>query len=82
MVHTSEVKSKKRPIEVIKLSDREIPVNEDLLKILRKYVLTQMTLEELARELGLESWEKAYEFVKAVPAWLMWTPFTMWEITE
>jgi len=25
-VHTSEVKSKKRPIEVIKLSDREIPV--------------------------------------------------------
>jgi len=81
-VHTSEVKSKKRPIEVIKLSDREIPVNEDLLKILRKYVLTQMTLEELARELGLESWEKAYEFVKAVPAWLMWTPFTMWEITE
>jgi len=67
---------------VIKLSDREIPVNEDLLKILRKYVLTQMTLEELARELGLESWEKAYEFVKAVPAWLMWTPFTMWEITE
>jgi len=82
VVHTSEVKSKKRPIEVIKLSDREIPVNEDLLKILRKYVLTQMTLEELARELGLESWEKAYEFVKAVPAWLMWTPFTMWEITE
>jgi len=79
---SSEVKSKKRPIEVIKLSDREIPVNEDLLKILRKYVLTQMTLEELARELGLESWEKAYEFVKAVPAWLMWTPFTMWEITE
>jgi len=82
VVHTFEVKSKKRPIEVIKLSDREIPVNEDLLKILRKYVLTQMTLEELARELGLESWEKAYEFVKAVPAWLMWTPFTMWEITE
>lgn len=78
----SEVKSKKRPIEVIKLSDREIPITEDLLKILRKYVMTQMTLEELARELGLESWEKAYEFVKTVPAWLIWTPFTMWEITE
>ncbi|MGB9726013.1 MAG: hypothetical protein ACP5I2_04230 [Fervidicoccaceae archaeon] len=78
----SEVKSKKRPIEIIKLSDMEIPINEDLLKILRKYVLTQMTLEELARELGLGSWEKAYEFVKSVPAWLIWTPFTMWEITE
>ncbi|MEM0020962.1 MAG: hypothetical protein QW039_06645 [Fervidicoccaceae archaeon] len=78
----SEYKGKKRPIDVIKISDAEIPITEDLLKILKKYVMTQMTLEELARELGLESWEKAYEFIKAVPAWLIWTPFTMWEITE
>jgi hypothetical protein len=82
VIWMSEVKGKKRPIEVIKLSDSEIPVDEDLLKVLKKYAMTQMTLEELAKELKLGSWEKAYEFVKAVPAWLVWTPFTMWEITE
>lgn len=78
----SEVKSKKRSVEVIKLSNKEIPVDKDLLKILRRYVYTQMTLEELAKELGLNGWEEAYEFVKTVPAWLMWTPFTLWEVTE
>ena len=78
----SSVESKKRPIHVIKLASREIPVDEKLLSVMRRYVETQMTLEELARELGLESWEEAYELVKKMPAWLMWTPFALWEVSE
>jgi len=35
VIWMSEVKGKKRPIEVIKLSDSEIPVDEDLLKVLK-----------------------------------------------
>jgi hypothetical protein len=75
-------RQKKRPITSIKLESREIVIDEDLLKVLRKYALTQMTLEELAKELGLEGWEEAYELVKKTPAWLIWTPFTLWEVTE
>ncbi len=79
---TSRASSKKRPFYVIKLSKREVPVDEKLLTTLRKYVTTRMTLEELAAELGLDGWEEAYELVKKVPAWLMWTPFTLWEVSE
>ncbi|AFH42123.1 hypothetical protein IOK49_02115 [Fervidicoccus fontis] len=78
----SETKNKVRSISVVKVKDREIPIDERLLKVLRKYVYTQMTLEELAKEIGLNGWEEAYEFVKNAPAWLMWTPFTLWEVTE
>ncbi len=76
------VEKKERPFQTIKLASREIPVDEHLLTVMRRYVQTQMTLEELARELGLEGWEEAYELVKKMPAWLMWTPFTLWEISE
>ena len=76
------VERKERPLQTIELSGREIPVDEHLLTVMRRYVQTQMTLEELARELGLEGWEEAYELVKKMPAWLMWTPFTLWEISE
>ncbi len=76
------LKTKERPIASIKLNEKEIPVDDKLLKTLRKYALTQMTLEDLARELGLEGWEEAYELVKKAPAWLIWTPSTLWEVTE
>ncbi len=74
--------SKKRPIESIKLESRELVIDERLLRVFRKYVMTQMTLEDVARELGLNGWEEAYELIKKAPAWLMWTPFTLWEVTE
>ena len=66
----------------IKVGDKEIVITEETLNILREYARTQMTLEELAEKLGLESWEEAYEFVKKIPAWLLWTPPTLLKIRK
>ncbi|RLG74216.1 MAG: hypothetical protein DRO08_00240 [Thermoprotei archaeon] len=66
----------------IKVGDKEIVITEEILNILREYARTQMTLEELAEKLGLESWEEAYEFVKKIPAWLLWTPPTLLKIRK
>ena len=73
---------KDRGIASIKIGDKELVIDAKLLTVLNRYVSTEMTLEELARELGLNGWEEAYELVKKIPAWIMWTPFTMWEVTE
>jgi len=64
----------------IQVGDKEIIISEDTLNILREYVRTQMTLEELAEKLGLDSWEEAYELLKKIPAWLLWTPPTLSKI--
>lgn len=74
--------TKDRGITSIKVGDKELVIDAKLLTVLKRYVTTEMTLEELARELGLNGWEEAYELVKKIPAWIMWTPFTMWEVTE
>lgn len=59
----------------VKLSTgKEVEVNGDLVRVLNKYARTQMTLEGLAAELNLSSWEEAYELIKAIPSWVMWTP--------
>jgi len=73
---------KDRGLTTIKVGNKEIPIDSKLLATLRRYVSTEMSLEQLAKELGLEGWEEAYELVKKIPAWIMWTPFTMWEVTE
>jgi hypothetical protein len=73
---------KNRGIASIKIGDKELVIDAKLLTVLKRYVSTEMTLEDLARELGLNGWEEAYELVKKIPAWIMWTPFTMWEVTE
>ncbi|MGC9210244.1 MAG: hypothetical protein ACP5FT_03150 [Acidilobus sp.] len=57
----------------IKVGDKEIELTDEVIEVLRKYVKTNMTLEQLAAELGLNGWEEAYELVKAVPAWLLRT---------
>ena len=62
----------------IRVGDKEVEINEDTIRILRRYVRTEMTLEQLAAELGLDSWEEAYEFIKKVPAWLLWITPSMW----
>ena len=63
---------------VVKVGDKEIVINEEVLEILQEYVRTAMPLEELARRLGLKNWSEAFEFVKAVPAWILWVPPVFW----
>jgi thymidylate kinase len=63
----------------VKVGDKEIEINEEVLGVLRRYVHTEMSLEQLASELGLESWEEAYEFVKKIPAWILWIPPSLWK---
>ncbi|RLG80661.1 MAG: hypothetical protein DRO40_10830 [Thermoprotei archaeon] len=64
---------------VIRIGDKEIEINEETLKIIREYLHTPMPLEQLAEKLGLDSWDEAYEFVKKVPAWIIWTPPSLWK---
>jgi len=63
-------------------SGREVIIDENVIKILNKYARTEMTLEQLARELGLSGWEEAYELVKLVPAHLMWTQLPILKRTK
>ena len=65
---------------VVRVGDKEIPVNEEVLEVLQEYLKTAMPLEQLARKLGLRNWAEAYEFLKAVPAWAMWVPPAFWRI--
>jgi len=65
---------------IIKVSEKEIVLDENIVKILNEYARTEFTLEKLAEILGFESWEEAYEFVKKVPAWIMWIPYTLWKV--
>lgn len=63
----------------VKAGSREIEIDEEVLSVLQRYVKTNMTLEELAQRLGLESWEEAYEFVKNAPSWVLWIQPTLWK---
>ena len=66
---------------VVKVGDKDVEINEETLKVLRRYKRTEMTLEQLATALGLESWDEAYELVKKIPAWLLDIEPTMWRVT-
>jgi len=63
-------------------SGKEIPIDETTLSIVYKYIRSVYTLEMLARDLGLDSWEEAYEFIKRLPAWIAWTPSSFFEYTK
>ncbi|UXD21889.1 hypothetical protein IPA_09300 [Ignicoccus pacificus DSM 13166] len=56
---------------------KEVELTEEVLRVVRKYLHTEYSLEKLAEDLGLDGWEEAYEFVKKMPAWLVWTPPTL-----
>lgn len=64
---------------VVKINDKEIELDEKIVKILNTYVRTETSLEKLAEQLGLDDWSEAYEFIKKVPAWIMWTPSILWK---
>ncbi len=55
----------------IKIGNKEIEINDGILEKIKKYANTEMTLDELAKELSLDGWEEAYEFIKNIPAWLL-----------
>ncbi|MEB2792733.1 MAG: hypothetical protein G5Z42_03360 [Caldisphaeraceae archaeon] len=55
----------------IKVGNKEIEINDEVLEKIKKYANTEMTLDELAKELSLDGWEEAYEFIKDIPAWLL-----------
>ena len=63
----------------VKAGEKEIVLDEHVFSILQRYVRTDMTLEQLAAELGLSSWEEAYDFIKNIPAWILWIPPTLWK---
>ncbi len=63
-------------------SGKEVPIDESTLSIVYKYIRSEYTLEELARDLGLENWEEAYDFIKRLPAWIAWTPSSFFEYTK
>ena len=63
----------------VKVGEKEIVIDEEVLDILQRYVRVEMSLEQLAAALGLESWEEAYEFVKKVPAWILWVQPALWK---
>ena len=68
---------------VVKLSSgKEIPIDKATLSIIYKYMRSMYPLDMLARDLGLENWEEAYEFVKKFPAWVAWTPSSLFEYTK
>ncbi|MEM4487842.1 MAG: hypothetical protein QXK88_03445 [Desulfurococcaceae archaeon] len=62
----------------VKVGEKEIYLNEDVLRTIHEYIKTPMSLEDLARRLNLESWEEAYDFIKAIPLWVIWTPPSLW----
>ncbi|MEL9929777.1 MAG: hypothetical protein QXJ51_01095 [Sulfolobales archaeon] len=64
----------------VEIGGRKIVIDENIIRILNEYVKTSMSLEELAKRLELESWEQAYEFLKKIPAWIMWISPTYYMI--
>lgn len=67
------------PIYVIKVGDKEVVIDEKTLEIIREYLHRPMSLDELTRKLGFEGWDETYEFIKKVPAWIIWTPPALWK---
>ncbi|MET1101225.1 MAG: hypothetical protein ABWW69_01925 [Pyrodictiaceae archaeon] len=64
----------------VRVGEREIFVSPEVLETLHEYLHRPMSLEELASKLGLESWEEAYELIKLIPAWILWTPVSLWRL--
>ncbi|MCY0867779.1 MAG: hypothetical protein OWQ48_00900 [Desulfurococcus sp.] len=67
------------PVYVVRVGGKEIVIDEKTLSVLQEYIKTPMGLEDLADKLGLEGWEEAYEFIKAIPAWVLWTQPSLWK---
>ncbi len=62
----------------VRVGSQEIFLSPEVLEIVHEYFHRPMGLEELAKKLNLENWEQAYEFIKKLPAWIAWTPVSIW----
>ncbi len=65
---------------IVVVGDKKVFISPEVLEVVHEYLHRPMSLEELAKRLGFETWEEAYEFIKRIPAWIMWTPVTMWKL--
>ncbi len=65
---------------IVRVGNKQIFITPDVLQVVHTYLHRPMSLEELARSLGLEGWEEAYEFIKRIPAWIMWMPVSLWRL--
>ncbi len=63
----------------VKVGEKEIVIDEEVLETLKEYVHREMSLEDLSRRLGLSDWREGYEFIKNVPAWILWIQPTLWK---
>ncbi|MCE4614576.1 MAG: hypothetical protein F7B60_03510 [Desulfurococcales archaeon] len=66
-------------VYAVKVGEKEIVIDEEVLNVLREYVHREMSLEDLAKELGLSDWREGYEFIRNVPAWILWVQPTLWK---
>ncbi|BCU68660.1 hypothetical protein HS7_20970 [Sulfolobales archaeon HS-7] len=66
----------------VKIGDKEIELNEEVISTLNEYVRTQMTLDELAKKLNLAGWEEAYQLIVNTESWLFWTPLSLQRKTK
>ena len=65
---------------IVVIAEKQVFITPEILEVIHEYLHRPMSLEELARKLGLETWEEAYEFIKRVPAWIMWMPVHLWRL--
>ncbi|AEB94352.1 MAG: hypothetical protein QXR57_02660 [Metallosphaera sp.] len=65
------------PLKVKLSSGKEIVIDENVITVLNKYARTLLTLEGVAKEINLSGWEEAYDLIKSVPSWVLWTPLEM-----
>ncbi|MEM1623114.1 MAG: hypothetical protein QW543_03135 [Sulfolobales archaeon] len=67
-------------VPVVRLSSgKEVPLTKDVVALLNRYVHSEYSLEKLATDIGVEDWGEAYEFIKKVPAWIMWVQPSYYE---
>ncbi len=69
----------KEPTYVVRVGEKEVEINEETLEIIREYLHRPMSLDELTKRLGFEGWDETYEFIKKIPAWIIWTPPALWK---
>ena len=68
---------------IVKLGNgKEVPIDKVTLSIISKYMRSMYSLENLAKDLGMDNWEEAYEFIKRLPAWIAWMPSSFFNYTK